>query len=48
MRQGGAGCVGLSEAFISTRFVWWIPFLYTRYSYTAEGTPIYSYPKDQR
>lgn len=39
--QGGENCIGLSEAFITARFVWWIPLLYTRYTYTAEGTPVY-------
>lgn len=41
MAQGGGNCIGLSEMFLSSDVVWWIPFLYTHYTYTAEGTPLY-------
>ena len=39
--QGGENCIGLSETFVTTHIIWWLPFLYTECSYTAEGTPIY-------
>ena len=39
--RAGEHCIGLSEMFISARFAWWIPFLYTHYVYTVEGSPIY-------
>lgn len=39
--QGGEDCIGLSETFVTTHIIWWLPFLYTECTYTAEGTPIY-------
>lgn len=39
--QAGENCIGLSEMFLSSEVAWWIPCLYTRYTYTAEGTPLY-------
>ena len=41
IKHGGENCLGLSEATITARFVWWLPLVYTHYSYTAEGKPIY-------
>jgi hypothetical protein len=26
---------------VTTHIIWWLPFLYTECTYTADGTPIY-------
>lgn len=39
--QGGKNCIGLTDTSLTARIVWWIPFLYSEYTFTAEGTPIY-------
>lgn len=47
LKQAGPGCIGLSESFVCADFVWWIPLLYTHYTYTVEGSPIYQSPQSR-